>query len=158
MRALLLLPILLTGCGEAVQDNHFAGDVRETRVEAEPVRTEALPVRIGELGPNFPACNGTGITRNVAAGQSLAVRAAPFGTAAESARIPAGSRFFICTRSHDQKWFGIVFEQEGTIGRCGVSAPVPAKGIYEGACGSGWVSSPFVKLVAGAEGVQQAAQ
>ena len=36
-----------------------------------------------------------GVTRNLAPGQSLAVRAAPFDTAEQSAEVPAGGRFAI---------------------------------------------------------------
>ena len=153
MRGFLLLPLLflagLAGCGEAVDDNHFAGDVQEARPVSDPARIEAVPVRIGELGPSFPACNAVGVTRNLAAGETLAVRAAPFETAAETGRIPAGGRFFICARSHDQKWFGVVFAGEGAGQSCGVSTPVASRRNYEGPCSSGWVSSPFVKLTAG---------
>jgi hypothetical protein len=148
MRALILsVTLLLAGCGEAVEDNHFADDVRQERPASAPVTTEAVPVRIGELGPSFPACSAVGVTRNLEAGASLAVRAAPFDTAEETGRVPSGGRFFVCTRSHDQKWFGIVFGQDGQA--CGVSTPATSRRIYEGPCRSGWVASPFVKLSAG---------
>ena len=154
MRRFLLLSLLtLAGCGEAVDDNHFADDVREERPVSGPVTSEAVPVRIGELGPSFPACNATGVTRNLRPGETLPVRAAPFDTAPETEQVPADARFAICSRSHDQKWFGIVFDeagpgQWGTGQDCGVSAPVASRRAYEGPCRSGWVSSPFVKLVA----------
>ena len=150
-----ILLLALAGCGEAVQDNHFAEDVQEERPVSGPATIQAVPVRIGELGPNFPACNAVGVTRNLAAGETLAVREAPFETAAETGRIPAQGGFFICARSHDQKWFGVVFPREGAPASCGVSAPVPTRRDYEGPCGAGWVSSPFVKLTAGLEEPQQ---
>jgi len=151
--SLLVAPaILLTACGEAVDDDHFADDLRQERPVSEPVTSEAVPVRIGELGASFPACNATAVTRNLAAGETLPVRAAPFDTAPETGRVPAGGRFAICSRSHDQKWFGIVFADgvagEGVAQDCGVSAPVTSRRAYEGPCRSGWVSSPFVKFVA----------
>ena len=150
MRRLLLLSLLsLAGCGEAVDDNHFADDVQEARPVPDPVTSEAVPVRIGELGPSFPACNATGTTRNLAEGETLPVRAAPFDTAQETGRVAAGARFSICSRSHDQKWFGIVFAG-GAEQDCGVSAPVASRRAYEGPCRSGWVSSPLVKLAAAA--------
>jgi hypothetical protein len=149
MRRLLLLSLLtLAGCGEAVDDNHFADDVQEERPVSGPVTSEAVPVRIGELGPSFPACNAMGVTRNLSQGETLPVRAAPFDTAPETGRVPAGARFAICSRSHDQKWFGVVFAPEGTAQDCGVSVPVTSRRAYEGPCSSGWVSTPFVKLVA----------
>lgn len=155
--AFLLVLLFLAGCGEAVDDNHFADDIQVERPVSGPVTSEAVPVRIGELGPNFPACNAVGVTRNLAPGQSLAVRAAPFDTAEQSAEVPAGGRFAICSRSHDQKWFGIVFGEPGSSADCGVSAPVTARRAYDGPCGSGWVASAFVKLVAGAPAPAQSA-
>lgn len=149
MRSLLIPLFVLAGCGEAVEDNHFADDIQEARPVSSPATIEAVPVRIGELGPSFPACSATGVTRNLDTGQVLGVRAAPFDTAEEIGRVQSGSRFFVCARSHDQKWFGIVFDGEGKGMDCGVSSPVPSRRNYEGPCGSGWVSSPFVKLIAG---------
>jgi hypothetical protein len=151
-RALLLLTLTLAGCGEAVKDDHFAKDVRAERTEPAAARTDAVPVRIGELGPNFNACNAAGTARNAdaAAGDRLQVRAAPFETAAETGAVPAGARFFICSRSHDQRWLGIVYEEAGALSpACGVSRPVSGRRGYEGPCRSGWVSSVFVKQIAG---------
>lgn len=148
--------ILVAGCGEEVEDNHFARDVQEARPVSEPVTTQAVPVRIGELGPSFPACNSTGETRNLQPGETLAVRAAPFETAEETGQVPAGGRFFICARSHDQKWFGIVFAREGDLQSCGLSAPVASRRDYQGPCDSGWVTSPLVKLTSGIEEPQPA--
>lgn len=156
MRRIFLLPLLsLAGCGEAVDDNHFADDIQQERAESPPVETQAVAVRIGELGANFPACNGAGTTRNLETGGSLAVRAAPFDTAEEIGKVPAGSRFFVCTRSHDQKWFGIVYAEGGQGQSCGVSAPVASRRAYDGPCRAGWVSSPFVKLTARVNSAQQ---
>lgn len=151
MRAiLLLLPLLLAGCGESVRDDHFANDVDAPRPEAAPVQTEAVPVRIGEMGSSFAACNAAGTTRNLGAGGALPVRAAPFDTAAEVGAIGAGARFFVCTRSHDQRWMGVVYDQAGELSAaCGVSAPATLRRAYDGPCRSGWISSAFVKLVAG---------
>ncbi|MBA3677909.1 MAG: hypothetical protein H0W74_10990 [Sphingosinicella sp.] len=147
-RFLLLLALFLPSCGEAVDDNHFADDIHQERTKSPPVTTEAVAVRIGELGPNFPACNAAGTPRNVEAGAALGVRTAPFDTAKESGRIPAGQRFFVCTRSHDQKWFGIVYAEGDKAQTCGVSSPIASRRAYDGPCKSGWVSSPFVKLTA----------
>lgn len=144
--------LLLAGCGEGVKDDHFANDVQAERVESAPVQTESAPVRVGELGPNFDACAAAGTTRHldVAAGDKLPVRAAPFDTAAEAGAVAAGARFFVCTRSHDQRWLGIVYDESGALSPgCGVSRPLNARRAYEGPCRSGWVSSAFVKLIAG---------
>ena len=151
--ALCLLPVLLAGCGEAVRDDHFANDAREIetpRAEPPPVVTDAVPVRIGEAGPSFEACNAAGTTRNLGTGEALQVRAAPFETAAETGAVGAGARFFVCTRSHDQRWLGIVYDPGGELSAaCGVSAPVTSRRPYGGPCRSGCVASAFVKLIAG---------
>jgi hypothetical protein len=148
--ASLLLLLALAGCGEAVRDDHFANEVRMERVEPEPVKPGAVSVRIGELGPSFAACGAAGTTRHLDAGERLPVRAAPFDTSAESGAVAAGARFFICSRSHDQRWLGIVYEKAGTLSpMCGVSRPVASRRGYDGPCRSGWVSSAFVKQIAG---------
>jgi hypothetical protein len=80
----------------------------------------------------------------------LPVRAAPFDAAAESDAIPAGARFFVCSRSHDQRWLGVVWKETGELSaECGVSSPVTSRRAYAGPCRSGWVQAAFVKLIAG---------
>jgi hypothetical protein len=151
-RALLLAVLALSACGEAVKDDHFANDVKEERAEPAVVQPPAVPVRIGEMGPNFNACNAAGTSRHLdaAAAERLQVRAAPFDTAAETGAIPAGARFFICARSHDQRWLGIVYDEAGELApACGVSRPVFSRRDYAGPCRSGWISSAFVRQIAG---------
>jgi len=151
--ALMLVTIALAGCGEAVKDDHFARD--ETAAErsdaaAAPVVPGAVPVRIGELGPSFAACGTAATTRHLNAGAALPVRAAPYDAAAETGQVGAGAQFFVCTRSHDQRWMGIVYDEGGTLApACGVASPVTSRRDYAGPCRSGWVSSAFVKLIAG---------
>jgi hypothetical protein len=110
------------------------------------------PVRIGELGPNFPACYAMARFRDrvVAEGQPIPVRAAPFEQARETGRIAADGQFFICTRSHDQRWFAIVWnEADGASRSCGVSVPAPVRRDYDGPCRSGWIPSAPVRLESG---------
>ena len=148
-RRLLLLCLLLAACGEPAKIADRTKD-ESANVSADTVTAEARPVRIGELGANFAACSAAGTTRNLTAGEALPVRWAPFDNARETGRVAAGGRFFICTRSLDQKWFGIVFDAGGTLAeRCGVSEPVTRRRDYEGPCRSGWVQSAFVKVIAG---------
>jgi hypothetical protein len=151
-RTLLFLPLLVAGCGEPVADNHFARQPESNA--AAPSAAPASPVaavRVGELGPNFAACPSAGTSRHVAAGGQLAMRQAPFDNAAEAGGVPVGARFFVCTRSHDQKWLGIVVHDSGRLDQsCGVSAPLASRRAYDGPCRSGWVSSAFVRLVADA--------
>jgi hypothetical protein len=145
-----LLPMLaLAACGQAVPvgNSTTAGEEAPDTVTPAPVA-----VRVGELGPNFEACAAAGSTRHLAAPETLPVRASPFDNAAQTGAVAAGGRFFICTRSLDQKWFGIVYDPGGALApRCGVSDPVASPRAYAGPCASGWVSTPFVKMIAGNE-------
>ena len=78
------------------------------------------------------------------------VRAAPFDQAAEIDRLAPGSEFFICSRSNDQRWFGIVYDEGGQASdRCGVSAPLARRTAYQGPCAAGWVPSASVRLISG---------
>jgi hypothetical protein len=145
---------LAGGCQKPAEPGESRGSTtpRYERAEGDASALEQAtrPVRIGELGPSFAACatRATARTRSADTGQTLAVRAAPYETAHEIGRLPADAAFFICSRSLDQKWFGIVYDSGGTVSdRCGVSRPVPSRRDYAGPCQSGWVSSAFVKLV-----------
>lgn len=147
------LALALAACGETVPVEE-AGNRAGAGGHAEPAAmvAEAVPVRIGEAGASFAACNAAGTTRNLRAGETLPVKAAPFDSAASTGAIPAGARFFICSRSHDQKWFGVVFDESGTLApACGVSAPVTRRQPYDGPCEAGWVASAFVKLISGVD-------
>jgi hypothetical protein len=147
----IFLLLALAACGgEPVATENVTGGPPSARTDAAPIAPDAVPVRIGELGPNFAACSAAGTSRHISAGEGLQVRAAPFETAATSGSIPAGARFFVCTRSHDQRWFGVVYEEAGALApACNVSRPINARRAYDGPCRSGWVSSAFVKVIAG---------
>jgi hypothetical protein len=157
MRALypltaLLAALALPACGEPVRDDHYANQAAPADRPASAPVQQKRAVRIGELGPSFDACAAAGTTRNLNPGEALPVRAAPFDSAEETGAIPAGKRFYVCTRSHDQKWLGIVYEENGTLAEsCGVSSPSTRRRDYEGPCRSGWVASAFVRLVAGVD-------
>jgi len=150
MRCAFPLLLLLAGCGEAVKDDHFAREPKAEAGEPASVDPGTVPVRIGELGPSFNACNAAGTSRTLPAGGQLTVRAAPFDVARETGAIPAEARFFICSRSHDQRWLGVVYAGDGALDpACGVSRPVTSRRAYDGTCRSGWVPSAFVKQIAG---------
>ena len=109
------------------------------------------PVRIGELGASFAACNARGTTRDRVSAVALPVRAAPYEQGEQIAALAPGSQFFICSRTNDQRWFGIVYDEGGQASeRCGVSAPVSERRIYQGPCAAGWVPSASVRLNSGA--------
>ena len=152
----LLLIIALAGCSDEKRWNVGEGSTTPAyqRLDEDPslLGNTFVPVRVGELGPNFAACNSQGMVRELAADGPIAVRAGPYDQARETGRLPAGVTFFICTRSLDQRWLGIVYPAPGQNGRvCGVSAPTDSKRDYDGACDSGWVSSAQVRLVSGVE-------
>lgn len=159
-----LLCLTTTACSESTQvSDDLPGSStdldnptgRTERVEAGP---SAKPVRIGEGGPRFAACQSVGEVGSHVSG-SLPVLSAPFDAGAKKDSLAPGQRVYICTRSIDQQWFGIVYDkrandQDGEAasrspGDCGVSTPVRAKRNYDGPCQSGWVESIYVVLVAG---------
>jgi len=159
-RGLLLLPLsiltlsIMTGCGERVPaDSNVQGSTTPAyeRADSEPLFNDAAaPVRVGELGPGFAACNARGATRDRIAGESIPVRAAPFDQAEQIDALPRGAQFFICSRTHDQRWFGIVYDEGGQAAdRCGVSQPVATRRPYSGPCAAGWVGSSTVRLISG---------
>jgi hypothetical protein len=154
MRPTALLSLIallgLAACGEPVAYDRNAA--LGNSADADTVTPTTAAVRVGELGPSFAACGATGTTRHIEAGAPLPVRSSPFDNAPQTGGIPAGGRFFVCTRSLDEKWFGIVYDKGGRLdARCGVSDPAPERRDYAGPCESGWVSTPFVRLVAGDE-------
>lgn len=151
----LILPVLfLGGCYDQPISNNFGATtpLRERPTEDKTTLGEAVsPVRIGEQGPNFAACNAQGRVREQAAA-GLAVRAAPFEQAQQKGVLAPGATFFICSRSLDQRWFGVVYEAPGRAApACGVSTPASARGDYAGPCDSGWVGSAQVQLISGIE-------
>jgi hypothetical protein len=124
--------------------------VSETRMDTPSAR----PVTIGEDGPRLDACGGLGqVSRSGAGG--LPLLAAPFADAKVIAQLPEGQRAYICTRSLDQKWLGVVLapppvtDNSTDAADCGVSSPVDRKQPYDGPCVSGWVASAYVRLIAG---------
>lgn len=150
----LLPPLLLAGCDPAVQPQQPGGSTtpryERAATDVSPTEQLVLPVKIGDNGENFPACNARGTTRRIIeGGEMLGVHTSPFSGSKEVAELPAGASFFICSRSLDQQWFGIVFDAAGKAApECGVLAPVPSRRDYAGSCKSGWVSSAFVKVTA----------
>lgn len=152
---LLLIPMLPAGCGEpSANTQRVEGSTTPpyVREENDPSLLNQLeqPVRIGELGPNFAACNGRGAVRDRGTAAPVPVRAAPFDRSAEIDRLDPGAEFFICARTQDAAWFGIVYDEGGRAAeRCGVDGPVAVRRDYLGPCAAGWVASARVRLVSG---------
>ena len=157
--SILVIPLSAGACSQGTkiadeveknsQDDRSTAE-RGPRSVAAPT---GKPVRIGGDGPRFDACGSTGRILAVSGDSMAAVRNSPFDSAAEKERIRSGTNVFVCSRSLDQQWFGIVYagpdSEGGTSVDCGVSSPVRSKQNYDGPCKSGWVASNFVKLVAG---------
>lgn len=137
-----------TDVADAIGNSGQAGDARPmSPPQTEPLDPGAMPVRIGEGGPGFNACLGTGRVVNTA---SLDVRRAPFAEATRIDGIAPDTRITICTRSLDQRWLGVVYRPaDRPEMNCGVAGPIERRRGYDGPCSSGWVSSAFVRLVAG---------
>lgn len=152
-RAVLITTLLLAGCGERVpRDEPGGGATTPPYVRAEEDPTvlgeTVTPVRVGELGPSFDACAARGATR--ARAVPVPVRAAPFEAGEAIDRLGAGAEFFICSRTHDQRWFGIVYDEGGRASaRCEVDRPTPRRRDYQGPCAAGWVASAMVALISG---------
>ena len=149
LRVALLVSLALAGCGEKAAPT---SDSVATRVAPDLRRPDTratsgtVSVRIGEAGPAFRACTSAGTPRGA---DPLVVRAGPFDSAAIVGNVATGARVFVCTRSIDQRWMGIVYDPSGALSpACGVSAPVPRRANYAGACRSGWVNSASVRSVA----------
>lgn len=159
MKAQLALPLLVlfaAGCGDRVPTNERSGGsttppyVRDLD-DPSLLGNAQVAVRVGEAGQGFAACAARGATRDRSGEAAVVpVRAAPYDANREVDRLPEGAEFFICSRTHDQRWFGIVYPRSGQVlGMCGVAAPIARRSDYEGPCASGWVSSAQVRLVSG---------
>lgn len=170
---LFALPLLLSACSdsrkeaEPLPESSKAGSARQDAGEGRLESRLSRAVTIGEDGQRLDACGGYGVVQRVAAGGALDVRAAPFAGAKAVAALANGRHVFICTRSLDQQWLGVVIvpesEKNSAIAPvdnaataspppapdCGVSSPVESRRPYDGPCQSGWVSSTFIQLVAG---------
>jgi len=150
---ILGLALAVAACGERVPQNGSGGSTTPPYVRVEgdsSLNRSATPVRIGEMGPGFAACNARGTVRERPGVTTIPVRDTPYDSGDEIDRLALDAEFFICSRSHDQRWFGIVYDEGGvTAERCGVGSPVGRRQAYEGPCAAGWVSSATVRLVSG---------
>jgi len=154
----ILALMLLSACSRSSEvadelpNSSLAGAPREAMPETRIEATLARPVTIGEDGPRLDACGAMGQATRVGP-QGLSVRSAPFAEAKALAQLAEGARVHVCTRSIDQKWLGVVIPPPVTESAaptdCGVREPVDRKQAYAGPCVSGWVSSAYVRLVAG---------
>lgn len=157
IRPLLAFPLLLAlaGCNDQPAAEGYGSTtprIERPTQDNSTLPQAVVPVRIGELGPNFAACNSQGEMREGATDGQLPVRAAPFQQAQVKAQLGPDATFFICSRSLDQRWFGVVYDADSKAGRgCGVSTPTGGRRDYEGPCDSGWVTSAQVRLISGVQ-------
>lgn len=147
MRA--LCPILLLAAVACSRSSGVANEAALYNDSVVALDPTTQPVTIGENGASFPACATRGETINLSPDgeATLPVRRAPFAEADAIARLGPGSRVFLCTRSMDQRWQGVVIPPDDRPDAdCGVAAPVAAAQPYAGPCRSGWVASSFVQV------------
>ena len=148
-RTVLALGLLLSACSRETGPGNDAALYQSNSAMLTP---GVQPVRVGEGGPASRACPSTGQVSNLSpAGEAyLPVRAAPFAEADEVARLNDGARVYLCARSLDQRWQGVVVPPADTPDSdCGATAPLAGPQDYAGPCKSGWVLTAFVRPTTG---------
>lgn len=146
MRSVVLAlgPLLLGGCAQRDVGNDST--LYPTGNDSATLSPGIEPVRIGESGSSFPACNGRGQVRNLSSSMpSLPLRTSPFDEAGAVAQLPQDAPVFLCTRSLDQSWQGVVVPPAGNpAADCGVTGRIDTPRDYAGPCRSGWVLGAYV--------------
>lgn len=148
-RSILAMALLLTACS---REGAFSNDPSLYQSNTAALTPGVQAVRVGEGGPAYPACASSGEVVNLSPeGEAyLPLRAAPFAEAEEIARLGEGAKLFLCQRSLDQRWQGVVVPPaDSPQADCGVTATLASARAYTGPCKSGWVLSGFVRPVAG---------
>ena len=140
------LSLLLGGCtgrGDFGNDASLYQTGNDTAVLSPGTRA----VRIGESGPTAPACAAGQVVNLSPSGlAALPVRTAPFDEASEVARLDEGARVYLCTRSLDQRWQGVVVPPaDAPDSDCGVTARLDASRDYAGPCRAGWVLGTYLR-------------
>lgn len=138
--------LLLSACSREGMAGDNDSELYQTNAVA--LTPGVKPVRIGEGGPAFRACASIGQVVNLSPSgeRYLPLRAAPFAEADEVAQLNEGSTLYLCTRSLDQRWQGVVVPPaDAPTSDCGVTASVAGPRAYTGPCRSGWVLSGFVR-------------
>lgn len=150
--AMLLPMLLMVGSGGCARRNIGDSPASTDANNSTALSPGARAVTIGEGGPGLAACVARGRVVNLSPNEQpyLPVRAAPFADAKEIGQLHNGAQIFVCTRSIDQQWRGVVIPpSDNPQADCGVKAAVATAHAYDGPCQSGWVSSAFLELGAG---------
>jgi hypothetical protein len=108
----------------------------------------SMPVMVGS-DDDIDACASVGEVAGLTPGGDgfLAVRSGAGTHYRLVDKLLAGQQVFICDSSTDNKWLGVVYSKNGQ--NCGVSTPIIPAQPYKGRCKSGWVSSRWIKVIAG---------
>lgn len=145
---LLAVTLVLAGCyADPLPSSAEDPSGSAERTEPAPLAPGTRPVRVGEQGPSFSACGIRGRVLPPANDDGVPVRAAPFEEAQKVGNLAQDQGLFVCTRSIDQRWLGIVAPPAGnpTEG-CGVTVPVARQQAYAGSCLSGWIPFSAVRV------------
>ncbi|WP_033922709.1 hypothetical protein [Sphingomonas sp. 37zxx] len=139
-----LLP--LAACNFATVETNTV--TPEATATVSPLEPGPRAVRIGEGGPGFPACQSRATVTTVEPGATtLTLRSAPFAEAASVVRLGAGIGMYVCTRTLDQRWLGVVVPPlSDPDADCGVRGRVERPRGYDGPCISGWIIANGVRL------------
>ena len=95
------------------------------------------------VGTSLSACS-VGVVANLSTNGSLAVRDGPGASFTRRAQLGNGSRVFLCDRSGDGGWLGIVTAKGSTADCHIVLRPSAPPAAYTGTCLSGWISARYV--------------
>ncbi len=145
----LATSLMVTACsggGETADDGPSAVELTSEAADiVSSMGADSRPVKIGWNGPNFDACPGYGVVKELGTDgvEFLSVRSSPNEDAEEIDQLTAGTGLTMCDTSNG--WFGIVYEGSGAEGtECGVSSPVDELREYDGPCRS-WLDQRQIR-------------
>jgi len=104
------------------------------------------PVMVGQE-PDLDACTSLAIVAGLKH-SLLAVRGGPGSDRRQVDSLANGQELYICDSSQKSPWVGVVYAKGQRI-ECGVTSPSGSLHAYAGPCRHGWVSTRWVKVIAG---------
>jgi hypothetical protein len=110
-----------------------------------------VPILLGG-SEDVDACEGGGVIVGLdpRGDGFLSVRIGPAGNYSEMDRLYNGNVVQIC--GYRGAWMAVIYPADGTAAdgtNCGTGRPWPTRQAYTGPCKYGWVSSRYVKGIAG---------